>query len=317
VACSCRPSLAHRYRLTERDLEDLADGGGLLADLVLRFRTLSRNVSFLHAGACSERIHPVWRQTRTSTGRITAQNPPVQNIDRARRSRLIRAPQGYVLVKADWKACQARILAHLSQDEKLNRLFREGRDFQSETQRLLGLGSRNDAKPINFGLVFGQGPVALARAVNESWEQQGKSERIGEQRAKQFIDAFFAEYSGIGPYFEREYAKMIKIKKQDRLLKNPISGRIRRFDRRASPRLQREFRATLLQQVESHILKLSLISLDAEIGRRGLSARIVATIHDSIWVEAPVEETAQVRSLMEQVMVSALSLSVPLEVDLE
>jgi DNA polymerase I len=206
---------------------------------------------------------------------------------------------------------------HLSQDDKLNRLFREGRDFHAETQCLLNLGSRNDAKPINFGLVFGQGPAGLARAVNESWEQQGKPERIDEQRAKEFIKAFFAEYCGIQPYFERAYAKMIRIKMQDRLLKNPISGRIRRFCRRACPKLQREFRSTLLQQVESHILKLSSIALDAELRNRRMAARIVGTIHDSIWVEATEGEADQVRSLIEQVMTSALSLSVPLAVDFE
>jgi DNA polymerase I-like protein with 3'-5' exonuclease and polymerase domains len=75
--------------------------------------------------------------------------------------------------------------------------------------------------------------------------------------------------------------------------------------------------ATLLQQVESHLLKVSLVKLSGEIKRRGLDSRIVACIHDSIWVEASVEEEPEVRDVMETIMTTAISLSVPFSVGFE
>jgi DNA polymerase I-like protein with 3'-5' exonuclease and polymerase domains len=101
------------------------------------------------------------------------------------------------------------------------------------------------------------------------------------------------------------------------VLKNPVTGRIRRFHKRESDKLMREMKATLLQQVESHLLKVSLIRLSAEIRRRGMDARIVACIHDAIWVETPLYEETTVRRIMAEVMTTAVSLSVPLSVDFE
>jgi DNA polymerase I len=101
------------------------------------------------------------------------------------------------------------------------------------------------------------------------------------------------------------------------VLKNPVTGRIRRFRRRESDKLKREMKATLLQQVESHILKVSLVRLSSELRKRGLDARTVACIHDAIWVEAPMAEKAEVREIMEKVMTTGMSVSVPLLIDFE
>lgn len=79
----------------------------------------------------------------------------------------------------------------------------------------------------------------------------------------------------------------------------------------------REMKATLLQQVESHLLKISLVKISGEIRRRGLEARIVTCIHDSIWVEAAVDQAAEVHDIMETLMTTAMSISVPLFIDFE
>jgi DNA polymerase I len=79
----------------------------------------------------------------------------------------------------------------------------------------------------------------------------------------------------------------------------------------------RDMKATLLQQFESHLLKIALVRLSSEIRRRDLDARIVACIHDAIWVEAPVDKEAELRDVMERIMTTAMSLSVPLLVDFE
>ncbi len=138
-----------------------------------------------------------------ATGRITASNPPVQNLDKKRYRRFLIPAVGCVIIKADWKACQARILAHLSKDPALIMLFNEGRDFHTETAQTLGLASRDEAKPINFGMIFGQGPQALARAVNKSWKEQGLEREIDETQAESMIRKFFDKYNEIEPYFRQ------------------------------------------------------------------------------------------------------------------
>ncbi len=180
------------YRLDEDDLEELAaDHNSILAAQILRWRKLKRDLAFLEAGAETDRLHPVWRLTRTATGRTTASDPPVQNIDKKRYRHFLIPADGCVLIKADWKACQARILAHLSQDPTLMQLFNEDRDFHAVTAQMFWLATREEAKPINFGMIFGQGPRALAREVNKSWKEQGLDKEIDQIQAASMIRTFF------------------------------------------------------------------------------------------------------------------------------
>jgi DNA polymerase-1 len=191
--------------LDQDNLEELAgDHNSILAAQILRWRRLERDLSFLAAGAQTDRVHPVWRLTRTATGRITASNPPVQNLDKKRYRKFLVTAPGCVPIKADWKACQARILAHLSEDPTLMDLFNKGRDFHAETAQMFGLASRDEAKPINFGMIFGQGPRALARDVNKSWKERGLGNEIDEAQAKRMMRTFFGKYAGIEPYFNHE-----------------------------------------------------------------------------------------------------------------
>jgi len=255
--------------------------------------------------------------TRTSTGRIVASDPPVQNIDKKKYRPLLTDPPGRILIKADWKTCQARILAHLSKDPELTRLFMDGEDLHARTAQMLGLGSRDEAKPINFGIIFGQGPRALAREITASWNEQGKAERVDEGQAQDYIDTFFTTYKTLLPYFDEEFRRLTDEIVSERVLKNPVTGRIRRFPKRERDKLMREMKATLLQQVESHLLKVSLVKISGEIRRRGLDGRIVACIHDSVWIEASAEQECEVSETMESIMITAMSLSVPLSVDFE
>jgi DNA polymerase-1 len=306
------------FQIDDDDLKELAEEYGIeLAAQVLRWRKLKRELGFLEKGSAAERVHPVWRMTRTSTGRIVASDPPVQNIDKKKYRPLLIAPPGRILVKADWKACQARILAHLSKDPELTRLFLAEEDLHTRTASMLDLGSRNEAKPINFGIIFGQGPKALAREITTSWKEQGRSGRVDEAQAQKYIDTFFGTFNSIRPYFDDEFGKLTDSKVSKRVLKNPVTGRIRRFHKRESDKLMREMKATLLQQVESHLLKVSLVKFSVEIRRRGLDARIVASIHDSVWVESAEEEEHEVREVMERIMTTAIELAVPLLVDFE
>jgi DNA polymerase-1 len=254
------------FRIDDEDLKELAEEHGIdLAAHILKWRKLNRDVRFLEKGAEADRVHPLWRMTRTSTGRIVASDPPVQNIDKKEYRPFLMAPQSRKLVKADWKTCQARILAHLSKDPELTRLFINGDDLHSRTAQMLGLSSRDDAKPINFGIIFGQGPRALAREITASWKDQGLPGGADESQAEDYIDTFFGTYSSILPYFNEEYGRLTEPGDSKRVLKNPVTGRIRRFHRSKGKKLMRKMKATLLQQVESHLLKVSLVRPAAKL----------------------------------------------------
>jgi DNA polymerase I len=306
------------YRLDEDDLRELAnDHNSVLAEQILRWRKLTRDLKSLEAGAQSDRVHPVWRQTRTATGRITASNPAVQNLDKKRYRRFLIPADRCVLIKADWKACQARILAHLSEDPALIQLFNDGQDFHATTAQMFGLASREEAKPINFGMIFGQRPRALVREVNKSWKEQGLDRGIDEAQAATMIRTFFDKYNGIELYFEREYEELIAGRKLEKVLRNPLTGRVRKFHMRYSDKLRRIMKATLLQQVESHLLKLALIRLNSELKALGTRSKIVMAVHDAIWVECLEKEAEQVRHLVRQMMTTAANLKVPLAVEME
>jgi DNA polymerase I len=221
------------------------------------------------------------------------------------------------LIKADWKACQARILAHLSQGTVLIKLFNEGQDFHAATAQMFGLASRDEAKPINFGMIFGQGPRALAREVNKSWKERGLGKAVNEAQAASMIKIFFEQYAEIEPYFDREYETLVADKRLEKTLKNPLAGRIRRFRMRQSDKLKRIMKATLLQQVESHLLKLALVSLHSELKARNMKAHIVMAIHDALWVECPEREAEQIKHFMRRMMTTAGKLKVPLSVEME
>jgi DNA polymerase-1 len=204
----------------------------------------------------------------------------------------------------------------LSQDPTLIQLFNEGRDFHAETAQIFRLASRDEAKPINFGIIFGQGPRALAREVNKSWKEEGLDREIDEAQAEDMIQTFFDQYAEIGPYFETVYRELTSDRKLEKVLRNSLTGRVRKFHFRNSAKLKRVMKATLLQQIESHLLKLALIRLHSELKALGTGARIVMVIHDAIWIEAPQGEAERVRHLMRRIMTRAGKLGVPLEVEI-
>jgi DNA polymerase I len=181
---------------------------------------------------------------------------------------------------------------------------------------MFGLTSRDEAKPINFGIIFGQGPQALAREVNKSWKEQELDRQIDEAQAHSMIQTFSERYAEIERYFDREYEKLIVGTKLEKVLKNPLTGRVRRFQSRNSAKLKRVMKATLLQQVESHLLKLALINLHSELRGLNIGCRIVMAVHDSIWVEAPKQEAQETSRRMKDTMVKATNYPlVPFDVE--
>ncbi len=302
-------------KISNRILEDTAAHYPFVQK-VMDYREMMQDLSFLRQASGRDRLHPVWGQTRSATSRMYARNPAVQNVSRRLRRLFVPTP-GRVLVKADYSQAQMRILAHLSRDPELMRIFNDPcGDVHTETSQLLGLHDRDVAKEINFGMCFGMTPLALSAKINDLKVKQGATDFIDVEKALDYISTFHARYPRIRLFLDVEW---------DRLKSQPLGtrgvpsllGRFRRFDRRVSERVKRQFMVTWPQQVEADMIKTAMLRLDRIFGRRNMDARIVMVIHDAIWVECPEEEAEQVRYLMRRMMTTARKLEVPLAVDIK
>jgi len=304
-----------RQRVFTKALEDLA----MLYPVVhkiLDLRDMGKDLSFLRHAAGRDRVHPVWGQTRSATSRIYARSPAVQNVSRDLRRLFVSAP-GHVLIKADYSQAQMRILAHLSQDPELIRIFQDPNgDVHTETSELLGLNDRNVAKEINFAICFGMGAAALCRKINELKERQGNTDFIDLNTAQSYIDGFYRRFPKVGEFYARELEKLKKLPPQERVVRSLI-GRERNFARRPSSEMERQFRVTWTQQIEADLIKTAMVRLDRIFQRRKMRAYLVMMIHDSIWVEVPQKEEGQVRRIVSRIMTTAGNLSVPLAVDMD
>ena len=156
---------------------------------------------------------------------------------------------------------------------------------------------------LNFAICYGMSAGSLVRKVNEVKKEQGQP-FIDEAKAQEYIDGFHKRYPGISEFFHREWEKLRKLRREDRMVTSP-AGRIRRFAARANPALERQFKVSLPQLMEADILKTAAVRLDRVFRRRGMGARIVMLIHDAMWVEVPVKEERESHRLMDRIMSTA------------
>ena len=299
-------------RVPEVVLEELGHANALVQK-ILQWRDLQDNLGFLRFAAGKERVHAIWGQIRAATSRIYAREPALQNLKRELRYLFVPA-EGCTLIKADYSQAQMRILAHLSGDEELIRLFREGKDVHSATSERLGLNDRDVAKEINFAICFGMQAPALSAKINELKKQQGRTDFVDESTAASFIEGFYAKYPKVGSFFEGEWARLKKLPRQERVVQS-LLGRLRKFDQYSSAKVERQHRITWPQQIEADLIKTAMVRLERIFLRRRLDARIVMVIHDALWVEATISKKAEVKRLMERMMTTAAKLTVPLVVD--
>lgn len=302
-------------KVTNRALEEIAPLYPVV-QRILSFREKGQDLLPLRQMAHRDRIHPVWGQTRSSTARIYARNPAVQNVSKNLRHLFVPAP-GCVLIKADYSQAQMRILADLSQDPELMRIFNDPNgDVHTETSNLLGLNDRNVAKEINFSISFGMGAAALCIKINRLKESQNRTDFIDVASAQSYIDGFYGRFTKVRDFFALEWERMTRLPPEQRVVRSLI-GRERKFGRRPSSETERQFRVTWPQEIEADLIKTSMLRLDRIFRRRNMDARIVMMIHDALWVECPEKETEQVRNLVRKMMTKAGKLDVPLTVGFE
>ena len=255
------------------------------------------------------RIHGEFNQVVAATGRLSSQNPNLQNIPvRTELGQEIRsaftAERGHRLVKADYSQIELRLAAHLSGDEKMIEAFRSGQDIHEQTARALGL-IRRQAKTLNFGVLYGMGPQSFARAAGVSAEE-----------ARSFIGRYREQYAGLARFVE---ATMEETRATE--LVTTMFGRRRHTpeinSRAPAIRAQAERIAFNfpIQGSAADILKQAMIQLHAQLKKKFPEAKMVLTVHDELVVEAPKDEAEELAGDMKKIMEGVTTLDVPLVVD--
>jgi DNA polymerase-1 len=307
------------------ELERLADGGNEIARLLLEYRSISKLKS-TYTDALPKlvdprtgRVHTSYNQAVTNTGRLSSSEPNLQNIPvRGEEGRKIRrafvAPEGRLLLSADYSQIELRVLAHLSGDPVFCDAFARDEDIHLRTAvEVFGLfpemvtpEMRRQAKTINFGVIYGQGAFSL-----------GKQLGVSTRTAKEFIDNYFARHKGAQAFLESCVKEAEKNGYVTTLLgrKLPIpdimssNGNIRAFAERNAINYP-------IQGSAADIIKQAMVRIFERMRREGVESRLIMQVHDELVFEVPEREKLVMEKLVRHEMEHAVELRVPLKVDL-
>lgn len=305
-------------------LEKLRDKHPIV-NFIMEYRQLAKLKSTYCDGLTAvvnpntHRIHSVFTQTVTVTGRLSSTEPNLQNIPtRTELGREIRkmfvAKEGYVLVDADYSQIELRVLAHIANDETMINAFRNNEDIHAVTaSQVLGIPledvtkeQRSSAKAVNFGIVYGIGEFSLAQDLH-----------ISVKEAKAYIESYLEKYHGVRNYMEsiKEQAK------KDGYVKTMLN-RIRYIPELKSPNYNiRQFGErvalnTPIQGTAADIIKLAMVRVDNRLINEGLKSKLILQVHDELIVEAHKDEVDKVKQILSEEMQGAMELNVPLKVDM-
>ena len=309
---------------TAQDVLEQLAGRNEVPRLVLEFRHLSKLKSnYIDAlpllADSNSRVHTTFQAAATATGRLSSVNPNLQNIPiRTELGREIRAAftaaPGTQLLSADYSQIELRLLAHFSGDPLLVKAYAENIDIHAMTaSEVFGVPienmdkeTRNRAKAVNFGIVYGISPFGLAAQLG-----------IPQQEARAYIDRYFARYQGVRAFIE----KTLEATRREGSVRT-LFGRMRPIpDIESRNPNQRGFAErtainTPLQGTAADLIKLAMIAIDRKLTEQGLQTRMVLQVHDELLFEVPTDETAAIETLVRTEMEGVVALSVPLVADL-
>ncbi|MCV3762826.1 DNA polymerase I [Companilactobacillus farciminis] len=305
-------------------LEKLKDKSPVVQK-VLDYRQISKIQSTYVVGLQKfvqpdNKIHTIYLQTLTQTGRLSSIEPNLQNIpiriDEGKQIRKAFVPQhkDWEIFSADYSQVELRVLAHISGDEHMQEAFNEDYDIHAHTaMRIFGLDStdevtpnmRRQAKATNFGIVYGISDYGLSQNIG-----------ISRKKAAEFIASYFEQYPGVKKYMDdivkyaRENGYVETIMHRRRYLPDIHSRNfnIRNF-------AQRTAMNTPIQGSAADIIKVAMINMQKMIEKEQLQANLLLQVHDEMIFEAPKSEIETLEKLVPSVMDSAVKLDVPLKVE--
>lgn len=266
------------------------------------------------------RIRSTFRQNIAATGRLSSQDPNLQNLPiKTDEGRLIRkafrAEEGKILIDADYSQIELRILASLSGDRHMIDAFKDGVDIHTKTASKVfhtdldkvTKRQRSEAKAVNFGIIYGISDYGLSQNLN-----------IPRKEAKEYIDNYMASYPSIKEYMDSIVGKAKEDGYVETLFKrrryvpeiNSRNFNVRSFGQRVALN-------TPIQGTAADIIKIAMIETDKSLKKAGLDAKIVLQIHDEIILEADESCKDEAIKILRESMEAAADLKVPLIVDID
>ncbi len=296
-----------------------------LPALILKHRTLAKLKS-TYTDALLDLVHPEtgrihtsFNQTVTATGRLSSSDPNLQNIpirtDEGREIRRAFVPKKeWHLVSADYSQVELRILAHCSDDQILIKAFMEDEDIHMRTAAevfqvfpsFITTELRQQAKAINFGIIYGMSPFGLSKQLD-----------ISRKMANTYINNYFARYKGVKKFMDSTIEEVGKTGRTSTLL-----GRIRLLpDINSSNKNIRQFAErtainTPIQGSAADLIKVAMIKVDKAFKERNLESAMLLSVHDELIFEVPPDELNIVKKLVKKIMEGVWELKVPLKVNI-
>ena len=268
------------------------------------------------------RIHTSFNQAGAITGRVSSNDPNLQNIPvrselggQVRNAFIAEGAPDWLLLAADYSQVDLRILAHISEDENLVQAFQKGEDIHASTaSQVYGVEidsvdaeMRRIAKVINFGIVYGVSGFGLAARTNLSQEE-----------ANEFISAYFDKYPRV-----KEYMEYTKRQAKEKGYVETVMGRLRYAHEIDSSNHQVRMAAERMainmpvQGTSAEVIKLAMIQMQERMDKESMRTKMILQVHDELIFEAPKEELEDIASLAQEIMPHALELKVPLKVDIK
>ncbi len=296
-----------------------------IAGQILEYRQLTKLKSTYADGLAAyisddNRIHGIFNQTVTATGRLSSTEPNLQNIPvRMPLGRAIRKvfvpEEGFVFVDADYSQIELRVLAHLSGDENLIKAYHQAQDihaitasevFDTPLEEVTPLQRRN-AKAVNFGIVYGISAFGLSEDL-----------KISRKEASVYIDKYFATYPKVKHFLD----DMVTHAKEEGYVRT-MYERIRPIPELSSSNfMQRSFGERVamnspIQGTAADIIKIAMNRVNIRMKKANMKSRLILQIHDELLIEAAIEEKDLVKDILKEEMMGACTLAVPLEIDIQ
>ncbi|MGM0440286.1 MAG: DNA polymerase I [Chlamydiota bacterium] len=311
---------------TDADVLETLQQDHPIAAKILAYRTLNKLCSTYLDALPNEilpktnRIHTTFNQSVTATGRLSCQNPNLQNIPiRTEEGRMIRQafqPQkeGWSYLAADYSQIELRLLAHLSQDPSLLKAFQNHEDIHTWTaSQVLNIPldqvnkeQRRQAKAVNFGIIYGQQAYGLSQELGISF-----------QEAAAFIKQYFAKYSKVEDYISECKEKALQSGKSTTLIgRERAIPEIDSNNKNIRSLAERLAVNTPLQGTAADLIKLAMIELDKRLTRENLQAIMILQIHDELIFEVADHDIDKLSAIVKEVMENIYNLTVPLTVDI-
>ncbi len=312
------------YSTDARVLEELAPRHAIVEKILYHRHLVKLEGTYLNGllqliERRNEKIYTTFNQTVTSTGRLSSSDPNLQNIpvrlEEGRRIReaFIPSSEECILLAADYSQIELRVLAHLSRDPILVEAFHQGEDVHTRTaSEIFGVPTpevtpemRGRAKAVNFGIVYGISDYGLSQDL-----------KIPRKEAGQYIKNYFSRYEGVKNYMEeimeqaRRSGYVTTLFNRRRYLPEINSSR---FNLRSFA--ERTARNTPIQGTAADIIKLAMLRVHNRLQEEGCGAQLLLQVHDELILEVPREEKADTASLVREEMEQAVTLEVPVRVE--